>query len=60
MKILRNKMLEPHQSCHSSVYNDNKNAKIYWNLIAFVAQPINSYMWQIKDRILGKINEKLN
>ena len=54
MKSLRNKMLEPHQSCHSSVYNDNKNDKIYWDLIAFVAQPINSYMWQIKDRILGK------
>jgi len=53
MKSLRNKMLEPHRSCHSSVYNDNK-IKIYWDLITFVALPINSYMWQIKDRILGK------
>ena len=58
MKSLRNKMLELQQLCHSIVYNDNKNTHLYGTLINFTSHPTNSHIWEVKDRILGKINEK--
>lgn len=49
-------MNKPRKVCHSVVYNDNNNGKIYWDSIAFIAQPINSYMWQIKNTMVGKLS----
>ena len=59
MKSLRNKM-STHQACHSVVYNDNKNDKIYWDLISqvgfrFWLRTREDIWWRVNDQIRDQV-----